>query len=185
MTATPHDRHLIRQWRRGNDEAFALFYGRYKQPVFFYLLALVGQRETAEDLLQDTFVRFIAVAGKLRVRESLGPYLVTLARHVAIDWFRRQKLERQPPPPDRREGLFQREGNSQDNLNGNGLGPEEAGDLLYKLPEEQREAVVMKIYLGFSFEEVARVMNVSPNTAASRYRYGLQKLQDYLNKETP
>jgi len=60
------------------------------------------------------------------------------------------------------------------------LSPLEAGELLLRLPGEQREAVVLRIYMGLSFAEIARVTGCGLNTAVSRYRYGLEKIKQSL-----
>jgi RNA polymerase sigma-70 factor (ECF subfamily) len=60
--------------------------------------------------------------------------------------------------------------------------PEQIAGALSQLPMEQREAVVLKIYEGFTFAQIAHVTQVSPNTAASRYRYGVDKLAEKLTR---
>ena len=165
--------------REGDREAFGVLYRRYRRQLFLYLLALVGQEETAEDLLQETFLRLLRSVEKRGVdRESYGPYLATIARNLATDWHRRHHREVQAREYLARARLLA-EGTT---ATGGVLSAHEATEILWQLPREQREAVLLRIYLGFSFSEIAHVTEVPLNTCVSRYRYGLAKVRDALQE---
>ena len=173
------DGELLKRWRRGEEEAFAALYARYRRPLFLYLLSLVGQVETAEDLLQETFVRLLRRRpGQVNGAGSLRPYLATIARNQATDWARRQKRDTRARRAIGRDRLFaQKPSDATAELTA-----EEASELLWHLPPAQRETVILRIYLGCSFAQIARVTAVPLNTAVSRYRYGLEKIRDALQE---
>ena len=173
------DAKLISQWKKGDKEAFSSFYMRHSRKIYFYLLSLVDDGETAEELLQDTFLRFLGRVDRLNGYKDFGPYLAQIARNQATDRLRRLRREKRALDHAGRTQIFAGNGASRIRE----LSPGEAGELLGKLPRAQREAVILKIYLGFSFAEISLVMEAPLNTAVSRYRYGLEKLKALLQGE--
>ncbi|MGQ9592113.1 MAG: RNA polymerase sigma factor [Planctomycetota bacterium] len=169
------DRDLIERYRRGEEKAFEEFYRRHRRPIFAYLLACARNRETAEELLQETFFAFLRSLDRLDGSADLRPYLFRTARNLAIDWVRRRRsseraLERRAADP-----FFRRCGEA----------PSEAADedaerlsaLLDRLPDEQREAIVLKVFGGLTFREIGLLTGSPEATVVSRYRYGLEKLR--------
>ncbi len=171
------DRALITRWKQGDNDAFDLFYKRHCTRIFFYLLTMVGRREIAEELLQETFVKLLGAVDGPAERRSLGPYLASIARNLATDRLRRARREKRMIHTLQNERLFQRDRNHSP------LTADEAAELLWKLSDSQREAVVLKIYAGFTFADISQITDVPLNTAASRYRYGIARLKDMLNGE--
>ncbi len=152
-------------WCEGLYEAKAaqlLLYGR----------ALGLSHNEAEDVLQDTFVALLALA---EPPERPEHYAVRAFRNRALNhrrslWRRLTRelaaqrwFDRVPDPSGREEPAMR------------GL----AG-----LPGEQREVIVLKIWHSMTFDAIAELLALSPNTVAGRYRYGLRKLRTYLEKET-
>ncbi len=176
------DGELLDQWRGGDHEAFASLYGRHRRQIYLYLLGIVREEETAEDLLQETFVRILrrspALLRRLRAGSSLRPYLAAVARNQATDWLRRSGRDHRA----REEIGHARLLSQRTSYRPSELSPEEAGELLWQLPPQQREVLILKIYLGLTFAEIARVTRSSQNTATSRYRYGLEKIRDALEE---
>lgn len=172
------DRELIDLYRAGNEEAFSEFYGRHRRQLFVLLLSLAGSRETAEDLLQETFFAFLRSLDRLDKSPDLRPFLVRTARNLAIDHLRRKRsgekaLER------RASDLLFRKASAEDPLAGPG-DPEKMNELILGLPEEQREAIVLKIFLGMTFREIAHLWECPEDTVVSRYRYGIGKIRACL-----
>jgi RNA polymerase sigma-70 factor (ECF subfamily) len=130
-------------------------------------------RQDAEDAVQDGFARFWKARG--RARQGAG-YLFACVRTAAIDLGRRratrERHERAAPPG----GLF--------------TGPPELDErrarieeALAKLPAEQREVLVLKVWGGLTFAEAGLALGVAEGTAASRYRYALRRLQAVMTRE--
>lgn len=129
----------------------------------------------AEDILQEAFVR---IWSKRDLFPKVEPGLVfTQIRRVAIDQSRKQQ---------RREKREARYADTQDPWFLPATGPAEWGDLesvLRKLPPEQQEVLVLKIWGDQTFEAIGKALEISPNTAASRYRYGLEQLRKEFSQQ--
>ena len=174
----PSDRELIDRYRAGDEGAFGEFYRRHRRPLYALLLAYARHRETAEELLQETFFSLLRGLDRLDGSGDLRPYLARTARNLAIDWLRRKRcgekaLEARAADPLFRPSPGGGVGSSAD-------GAERIGRLLHGLPEEQREAVALKVFLGMTFREIADLTGSPEPTVVSRYRYGIEKLRAAL-----
>lgn len=168
------DRELIDRYEGGDEEAFREFYSRHRRPLYVLLLSYVRSRETAEELLQETFLAFLRSLSKLDGTENLRPYLARTARNLAIDWLRRERCGERALQARAADPLFQKVAESPTERNEDA---ERMSALLYDLPTEQREAVVLHGLVGLTFREVAELAAVPEATVVSRYRYGIEKLR--------
>jgi RNA polymerase sigma-70 factor (ECF subfamily) len=158
------DRHL-----RGDAGGFAGLYRRYAPALHLYAQALTRDADAARDLVQETFVRAMDAAG---LRGSVRPMLYTIARNLAADERRKADVRRRARPLLALAARADAPAPSHD--------AEAVSQALDALPDEQREAVVLKIYAGLGFAEIAELTGVSTATAASRYRYAIEKLAALL-----
>ncbi len=137
----------------------------------------VASRADAEDIVQEGFLRFWRSRSK-----ALDPiaYLYACVRRCALEWLRGRSRR------SRREEAAARPGIDAPALTGS-LDDEERRtaieSALRELPEEQRQALVLKIWAGLTFPQIAEALDISANTAASRYRYALTKLREQLTEE--
>ena len=152
-------------------------YDEHAQPLFAFLLNLTRAEADTRDLLQEIFVKLAREPKLLAgVREERA-FLIRLAHNAAIDLMRRRGTREQTkdnfaaeiispfaPTSDPDEAVFRNE----------------LADALGELPAEQRTVVHLKLWGGLTFEEIAAALEIPPNTAASRYRYGLDKLRGRL-----
>ena len=153
---------------------------RHAAGVFRYLRSLVGDAETARDLVQDTFLRL-----RERAAEA-GPGLVyAAARSCALDHLRRRKLRQATeascedrvaeltpaPPSDRPDRRAENAELRRDLL-----------AALALLPEEQRSVFHLSEIEGLRYEDIATVLGVSPGTIASRKHHAVQRLRDELRR---
>jgi len=166
------DRDLIAKARGGNVEGYNLLVSRWERRVFNYLLRLVGDREDALDLNQDVFLKAYLNLGKLEDPARFGPWLYRIAHNEAFSMLRRRKTEGEveSEPADGAESyrMFPIEMS---------LAVESA---LARLSEEQREAVILKIYQGFKFDEMAEVLSCPVSTVKSRLYTALDLLKETL-----
>lgn len=142
--------------------------------MFGHGMALLRDESAVRDLLQDVFLKLASGRIDPALIENERAFLLRMVHHAAIDQMRRTKVRRdhadQSPPdlferspdPDREEFRLQLE------------------QALQQLPAEQREVVVLKLWQELTFEEISRICDIPPNTAASRYRYGIDKLRNLL-----
>jgi RNA polymerase sigma-70 factor (ECF subfamily) len=158
------------------SDAWTVWLDQHGAALVLFARQWVRRRADAEDIVQEAFVRFWRL--RQRVTEPLG-YLYACVKHCALDWQRgrrRQARREEATARPEAETLFdsfleQRER----------VAVIEA--ILTRLPDEQREVLVMKVWGGLSFSEIAAALDISPNTAASRYRYALAKLREQLAEE--
>jgi RNA polymerase sigma-70 factor (ECF subfamily) len=139
--------------------------------LILYGRALGLSHGEAEDVLQETF---LAMMQKPSPPEQPEHYCVRSYRNRALN-YRRSLWRRLTRELESRRWF---EGSSEES-------PQERAAMrcLATLPPDQREAIVLKIWHGYTFEEVGEMLEISPNTAAGRYRYGLQKLKVCLEGE--
>ncbi len=166
------DHDLIGRARRGDVEAYNLLVSRWERRVFNYLLRLVGDREDAFDLSQETFLKAYQNLGKLEEDGRFASWLFRIAHNEAFSLLRRRKPEGELPPQvadgRARYGMFPAELS---------LAVESA---LARLSDEQREAVLLKVYQGFKFEEMAEVLACPVSTIKSRLYTALDVLKETL-----
>ncbi|HUS80070.1 MAG TPA: sigma-70 family RNA polymerase sigma factor [Armatimonadota bacterium] len=166
------DRALLRALARGEMSALGDLYDAHAQTIFHLLLAWGLGREQAEDLLGEVFLALADRGARAAEIRDVRAYLAGVARHRMARLRRRQSREGDPPP-----GLVD-EAHAPD-----GAEAVAVRDALGRLPVQQREVVVLKVWHGLTFDEIGRALGISPNTAASRYRYAIQKLRRELGDE--
>jgi RNA polymerase sigma-70 factor (ECF subfamily) len=175
------DKLLVLRCKRGSREALTRIYGKYKADLLLLAMALLNDKSAAEDVLHDVFLAFAQGLDRFRLTGSLKGYLLTCVANRARNW---NKAER------RRGGAA--DGPS-DETASSPDGPLEAlqcneqlGRLsaaMAELPFAQREVVMLHLQASMTFGAIAKAGGISPNTAKSRYRYGLDRLRSLLNGE--
>ena len=166
------DPDLIAKTKRGKVEAYNVLVSRWDKRVFNYLLRLVGDREDAMDLSQEVFLKAYQSLNRLEDPARFGPWLFRIAHNEAFSLLRKRRpevdLEALPPVRGARPRLEPLELS---------LAVERA---LSRLSADQREAVVLKIYQGFKFEEMAEVLGCPASTVKSRLYSALDLLKQTL-----
>lgn len=174
-----HEKQWVRQFNRGDREALRGIYERYRDDLFGFVLSMLPDGHAAEDVVHDVFVRFAGQSGRFVLTGSLKGYLLTSAANRVRD-LRRLKC-RQEVPYDR-AGAAAEESRSPETLLILTEDARQVRSALLKLPDEQREAVLLHLQFGLTFREIARGRGVSINTIQSRYRYGLEKASNLLKE---
>jgi RNA polymerase sigma-70 factor (ECF subfamily) len=167
------DRDLIARARRGNVEAYNLLVSRWEKRVYNYLLRLVRDREDALDLAQDVFLKAFQNLKKLEDVDRFASWLFRIAHNEAYSMLRRSRPDDtaigfDPGCSDSSSGLYPIELT---------LAVESA---LRRLNDDQREAVLLKVYQGFKFEEMAEILSCPVSTIKSRLYTALDLLKDTL-----
>ena len=165
------DRDLIAKARKGDVDAYNVLVSRWEKRVFNYLLRLVSNREDALDVSQEVFLKAYQSLPKLDVVDRFGAWLFRIAHNEAFSLLRRRKPEGEMPI-ERGE------------MRGSELLPIELSlaveTALGRLSEEQREAVLLKVYQGFKFEEMAEILSCPVSTVKSRVYTALDLLKTTL-----
>ena len=152
-------------------------YDEHAQCLFAFLLNFTRDEHDTRDLLQEIFVKIAREPHLLENVQNERAYLIRLARNAAIDFIRRRDTRERAgedvaaeqvsifaPSNDPDQEIFRKE----------------LSMALKRLPEEQGTIAYLKLWEGLTFEEIADILDISPNTAASRYRYALDKLRERL-----
>jgi RNA polymerase sigma-70 factor (ECF subfamily) len=165
------DADLITRVRRGDVEAYNLLVSRWEKRVFNYLLRITASPDDALDLSQDAFLKAYQNIGKLDDPARFGPWLYRIAHNEAYSFFRKRRPE---------TALEDTNAESK-------AAPGFSIDLslavtaaLDRLNPEQREAVVLKVYEGFKFDEIAEVIGCPVSTVKSRLYTALDLLKTEL-----
>ena len=152
-------------------------YDEHAQALFAFLLNFTRDEDDTQDVLQEVFVKLARQPELLRAAREERAFLIRLAHNAAIDLMRRRST---------RARHHERFGEEQVSSFAATADPDEAAfraelfAALGELPSEQRAVVHLKLWEGLTFEQIAAVIEIPLNTAASRYRYGLDKLRDRL-----
>lgn len=181
------DRVLVWRFNRGDPAALCRIYEKYRDPLLKVAAALLNDRSGIEDVLHDVFMDFAQTTGRFRLKGSLKGYLSICVANRARDMNRtRQRhsaaAKNVSPVPD--EAMSHPAGS--DGPEHTAMSRESTAKLdaaMAELPDEQREIIVLHLQGRLPFREIARLGEISINTAMSRYRYGLDKLRSILNGE--
>jgi RNA polymerase sigma-70 factor (ECF subfamily) len=167
------DPDLVIKARKGNVDAFNALVSRHEKRVFNYLFRILRDREDALDLTQDVFLKAYQNLSKLGDAARFSPWLFRIAHNEAFSLLRKNRPDTvemlwEPGTAAASDGMFPLE---------TSLAVERA---LGQLSPEQREAVVLKIYQGFKFEEMAEILDVPLSTIKSRLYSALDVLKGAL-----
>ena len=171
------DADLIERAARGAVEAFNLLVSRWEKRVYNYLLRITGNREDALDLTQDVFLKAYQNLRKLDDPSRFAPWLYRIAHNEAHSLFRKRRSEADGTEWEEETGSGVLAG-------GSTVFPMEltlaVASALDRLSPEQREAVVLKIYQGFKFEEISEILECPVSTVKSRLYTALEVLKAEL-----
>ena len=181
------DQELIGIYLAGHESALEKLIRRHKSRVFAYILMIVKEKELAEDLFQDTFIKVINTirSGQYKEEGKFIQWVMRIAHNLIIDHFRKAKriptignsdeydiFDRVKIPVESVEELLITEQIHKD-----------VKKLIEYLPKEQKEVLVMRHYGDMSFKDIAEVTNVSINTALGRMRYALINLRKLVSEK--
>ncbi len=179
---------LVKGFIAGNASCIDVLIERHKSKIFSYVLMCVKQQELAEDIFQESFIRVIRSLkrGKYSDTGKFSSWVMRISHNLIIDHFRKQKNQSVVSNDNYEFDLFNSvkfsEKSVEEKLVYNQI-LSEVGDLVKLLPDNQREVVELRHYMGLSFKEVAEETNVSINTALGRMRYALINLRRLMEEK--
>ncbi|MFZ6010105.1 MAG: RNA polymerase sigma factor [Bacteroidota bacterium] len=180
------DSQLVSLYQTGNEEAFEVLLHRHKSKIYTSIYLIVKDRYTAEDLLQETFVKAVNTirGGRYNEEGKFLPWISRIAHNLAIDNFRKDKRYPEVVLEDGSK-LFNSMDFSEDSMESKQVLKETRTKLrgfIKELPIEQKQVLIMRHYLDMSFQEIANRTGVSINTALGRMRYALINLRKKMMK---
>lgn len=177
---TSDDQELFNLWLTGDPRGFAQLYDKYKNRVFGFLVRMTGDREIAEDLLQETFFAALRNAEQFDRSRSFLSWLFGIAHKRTIDYFRHAKVE-----TDHKEDTGGSVGSKLEPPDQQ-LSNQSLRDLINEAVETldplQREVFLLRELGGVPFKEIAEIMDCPINTALGRMRLALKNIRKELKK---
>ena len=179
MSSDAADNRIRAALEAGDLVALTLVWDHYADDLFALLLSVLGSWHDAEDVLQEVFMKIARRRQLVATARNLRSYLLGMARHEAINLINRRP---------RHDELTDAAAPWLEPTDSGVSAPEMAQKLavaLAALPEEQRTVVTLKVFREMTFQGIADALDIPPDTAASRYRYGLKKLRTLMRDERP
>ncbi len=181
MSASPSDAELIARARAGDDQAFEALVGRYEGAVAATAIGMLGDGDDADDVGQETFIRFHRALGSFRGDSSLKTYLVHIAMNLSLNALRRRR---------RLLARFVSRDETEIDSPAPGAGPDgevDASELrafvraaINRLSEKHRAVVVLRMFQECSTREAAQILGVPEGTVLSRLSRALKELEPRL-----
>ncbi|MDP2069670.1 MAG: RNA polymerase sigma factor [Lutibacter sp.] len=177
---------LVNNYINGHEKSLEILIIRHKQRIFSFILSKVSDREVAEDIFQDTFIKVINTLkrGAYNEEGKFLPWVMRISHNLIIDHFRRNKRLPKFNNTDDFDifDVLSDEMLSVENQIIKEQILEDVKKLVEELPEDQKEVLIMRMYKDMSFKEIAENTDVSINTALGRMRYALINLRKLIEK---
>jgi RNA polymerase sigma factor (sigma-70 family) len=183
------DQKLVSLYIKGNESSLEVLIHRHKKRLFSYIMTIANDRDLAEDVFQETFFKVINTLRKGQYNEEgkFLPWVERIAHNLLIDHFRKDNRMPTVSGGTNEDGeefdifdlLQNGELNAEQEISKRQLN-KDIRKMVAKLPEDQREVLMMRHYYDMSFKEIADTTNVSINTALGRMRYALINLRKMI-----
>ncbi len=182
------DKELVESYLCGNQSSFEELLNRHQSRVFSYIHMLVKDRQLADDIFQDTFIKVIRTlkSGSYNEEGKFIQWVMRIAHNLVIDHFRKSKrLPMADNGPDDYRGadlLGISDKSIEDQIITDQI-HEDLRKMIDFLPDEQREVLYLRLYVEMSFKDIAEMTNVSINTALGRMRYALINMRKMVKEK--
>ena len=180
------DAQLVSSYLDGSEYALEQLINRHQLQIINFINFKINDRDTSEDLFQDTFIKVIRTlkSGAYNEEGKFLPWVMRIAHNLVIDHFR--KSNRIPTVGNKEDfDIFQFISDKSPNAESTLVQEQVLKDLqklIQELPEDQKEVLIMRLYRDMSFKEIAENTNVSINTALGRMRYAIINLRKLITE---
>lgn len=176
------DDQLVTAYAKGDNKAFDVLLKRHQIRVFSYILHIVKNKEVADDIFQETFVKAITTIKQGRYTDSgkFSAWISRIAHNLIIDYYRQEKAENTVSANDTQTDMLNRKDLCEENVEDKIVTSQIHDDvrkIVHALPDAQREVLLMRYYRNMSFKEIADATGVSINTALGRMRYAILNMR--------
>lgn len=181
------DHELINEFVGGSQQSIEILIKRHQKKVFTYILLIIKNEQLAEDIFQDTFIKVIhsLKEGKYKDNGRFLSWVIRIAHNLIIDHYRKEKQLNTMSNDDFEADIFNSKKLSDKTIEELIIHDQIQDDirsLVDKLPDDQKEVILLRHYGDLSFKEIAEQTNVSINTALGRMRYALINLRKLIEK---
>lgn len=180
------DELLLRRACKGDVQAFEELMQSHESRIYAIALRMMGNREDAQDCAQDAMVRIYRAMGSFKGQSALATWIYRITMNTCLDELRRRKA---------------RKVTSLDSLVDNGWSPTDTGDTpeehglrvekqnalnqaIQSLPDDMRAAIILRDVKGYSYDEIASILDANVGTIKSRISRGREKLREILSKQS-
>ena len=173
---------LVAAYAEGDNKAFDALLMRHQSRVFSYICTIVKNRDIADDIFQETFIKAITTIRQGRYSETgkFTSWITRIAHNLIIDFYRQDKSDTTVSSDDETVDILNSkdltEGNIEDFLVDSQIN-KDIHRIIGALPESQREVLDMRFFRDMSFKEIAEATGVSINTALGRMRYAILNMR--------
>lgn len=184
---TVDEKQLIKSYLNGNHASLQVLIKKHKNRLYSYIFLLVKDKQLADDIFQDTYLKVINTLkqGNYRDEGKFIQWVMRIAHNLIIDYFRKSKkvsfVESQNNEYDVFDTIRLTDPSVEERLVTKQI-HSDLTKLLEYLPEEQKEVVMLRCYAGLSFKDIAEQTDVSINTALGRMRYALINLRKLIEE---
>lgn len=184
---TLSDEELVKKFISGDAKSIDLLIDRHHQQIYTFIFLMVRQRDLAEDIFQDVFVKVIhsLKSGKYAENGRFLSWVMRIAHNLVIDYFRKKKNLQMVSNDQYSFVILNHPKFSEHTVEDKIVYEQmlsEVAQLVELLPKSQREVVKLRHYFGLSFKEIAEETNVSINTALGRMRYALINMRKMMEE---
>jgi RNA polymerase sigma-70 factor (ECF subfamily) len=184
---TVDEKQLIKSYLNGNHASLQVLIKRHKNRLYSYIFLLVKDKQLADDIFQDTYLKVINTLkqGNYRDEGKFIQWVMRIAHNLIIDYFRKSKkvsfVESQNNEYDVFDTIRLTDPSVEERMVTKQI-HSDLTKLLEFLPDEQKEVVMLRCYAGLSFKDIAEQTDVSINTALGRMRYALINLRKLIEE---
>lgn len=175
----PSDEELVKTFLQGDEESFRKLVDRYQSPLLNYIYRFTGNRATAEEIIQDTFMSVFKNIGKFNPTYPFRSWIYAIATNRAMSCSKRHRelrWDEDEEPPQKKSADFSEPLQNVSELE-RAQAVQTALDLL---PEKQRAIFILRFYQMLSYEEIALAMGCPLGTVKSRMCYAIRRLRGIL-----
>lgn len=181
------DSALVSNYINGQEAALGILVMRHKRQVYSMIFQKVQNRELAEDIFQETFIKVIKTLKKDGYNEEgkFAQWILRIARNLVMDYFRDSKKLRTVSGGNEYnifDTLDLKVSNIEDKIIKTQI-HKDLHSMIAKLPPDQREIVQLRHFEELSFKEIAQMLNISINTALGRMRYAILGLRKMMHEK--
>jgi RNA polymerase sigma-70 factor (ECF subfamily) len=177
---------LVKNYIAGDENALVILINRHQSKIYGFIYSKINNRDLAEDIFQDTFMKVIKTLKSNCYNEEgkFLPWVMRISHNLIMDHYR--KNQKMPMLRETDEfsifSVLQETSPNVEKRIISELIEQDLQKIIKELPDDQREVLVMRIYQDYSFNEIAEITGVSINTALGRMRYALLNLRKVIEK---
>ncbi|PKP52814.1 MAG: RNA polymerase subunit sigma-24 [Bacteroidetes bacterium HGW-Bacteroidetes-1] len=182
------DKELVESYLNGNQSSFEVLINRHQARVYSYILMLVKDRQLADDIFQDAFIKVIRTlkSGSYNEEGKFIQWVMRISHNLVIDHFRKSKRLPITESGSDDYSILDKMGVSDSSIEEQMITQqihEDLRNMIEYLPSEQREVLYLRLYSEMSFKDIAETTNVSINTALGRMRYALINMRKMVKEK--